>query len=62
MSHRTKIEQETLASQAFLGLLDKDIDAGRHLHPLPDDLLRAMQAFACHGAALDEDFEGDVAL
>ena len=31
MSHRTKIEQETPALQAFLGLLDKDIDAGRHL-------------------------------
>ena len=62
MSHRTKIEQETPALQAFLGLLDKDIDAGRHLQPLPDDLLQAMQAFACHGVTLDEDFEGEVAL
>lgn len=62
MSHRTKIEQETPALQAFLGLLDKDIDAGRHLQPLPDDWLQAMQTFACHGAGLDEDFEGDVAL
>ncbi|MEZ5665105.1 MAG: hypothetical protein R3E94_16455 [Burkholderiaceae bacterium] len=42
--------------------MDKDIDAGRHLQPLPDDWLQAMQTFACHGAALDEDFEGDVAL
>lgn len=62
MSHRTEIEHETPDLQAFLGLLDKDIDAGRYLQPLPDDLFQAMQAFACHGAALDEDFEGDVAL
>ena len=62
MSHRTKIEQETPALQAFLGLLDKDIDAGRHLQPLPDDLLQATQVFARHGATLDEDFEGDIAL
>lgn len=62
MSHPTEIEHETPTLQAFLGLLDKDIDAGRHLQPLPDDLLQAMQAFARHGATLDEDFEGDVAL
>ncbi|MFC4623298.1 hypothetical protein ACFO3A_13910 [Comamonas nitrativorans] len=62
MSYRTKIEQGTPALQAFLGLLDKDIDAGRHLQPLPDDLLQAMRTFACHGAALDEDVEGDLAL
>ena len=43
-------------------LLDKDIDAGCHLRPLPDDLLQATQAFARYGATLDEDFEGDVAL
>lgn len=56
------IEQETPALQAFLGLLDEDINAGLHLQPLPDDLVRTMQAFACHGATLDEDFEDDVAL
>ena len=62
MSHPSEIGHETPILQAFLGLPDKDIDAGRHLQPLPDDLLQAMQAFACHGATLDEDFEGEVAL
>ena len=62
MPHRIEIKQKTPVLQAFLGLLDKDINAGLHLQPLPDDLVQTMQAFACRGATLNEDFEDDVAL
>ena len=62
MPYRTETQHESLALQAFLGLLDKDIDAGVRVQLLPDDLAQTMQALAHHGAILDEDFEDDAAF
>lgn len=62
MPHHTETQYGAPALRAFLDLLDKDIDVGLHVQPLPDDLTQAMQAFVLHGATLDEDFEGEVAL
>ena len=39
---RAEFEHEDPAIGAFLGLLEADIRAGRHLQSLPDDLARAM--------------------
>ncbi len=38
------------------------IEAGRNVRGLPEDLARSMLAQAGHGATLDEDIDGDVAL
>uniref|UniRef100_UPI00334161D5 hypothetical protein n=1 Tax=Castellaniella defragrans TaxID=75697 RepID=UPI00334161D5 len=62
MSQHTRTDQEIQTIQAFLALLDKDIDAGTHVRPLPDDLAQAMLAFARDDACLDENFEDDVIL
>jgi len=55
-------EHEDPAIGAFLGLLEADIRAGRHVQSLPEDLARAMLASAGHAVNLDEDIEGEVAL
>jgi len=47
---------------AFLGLLEADIRAGRHVRALPKGLARAMLEQAEYGVNLDEDIEGKVAL
>jgi len=47
---------------AFLGLLEADIRAGRHIRALPKELARSMLAQAGHGVCLDEEIEGKVAL
>ena len=59
---RADTEHEDPAIGAFLGLLEADIRAGRHVQALPEDLARAMLANACLAVSLDEDIEGDVAL
>ncbi len=59
---RVDAEHEDPASGAFLGLLEADIRAGRHVRSLPEDLARAMQEHAGHAVDLDEDIEGEVAL
>jgi antitoxin PrlF len=59
---RADAEHEDTAIGAFLGLLEADIRAGRHVQSLPEDLARAMLANAGHAVNLDEDIEGDVAL
>lgn len=46
----------------FLALLEKDIESGRHITTLPDDLARAMLARLGKPVDLNEDIEGDVAL
>ena len=59
---RADAEHEDPAIGAFLTLLAQDIQAGRHVQTLPDDLARAMLAQAGYGAHLDEEIDGDVAL
>ncbi len=53
---------EDPAIGAFLGLLEADIRAGRHLQSLPEDLALAMLANIGQAVNLDEDIEGEVAL
>lgn len=50
------------AITAFLSLLEQDIQSGRHLNRLSDDLKLAMIAHQDHNIDLDEDIFGDVAL
>lgn len=59
---RADAEHGDPAIEAFLGLLEADIRAGRHVQSLPDDLARAMLANAGQGVNLDEDIDGEVAL
>ena len=59
---RADAEHEDPAIEAFLGLLEADIRAGRHVQSLPDDLAKAMLANAGHAVNLDEDIDGEVAL
>jgi antitoxin PrlF len=59
---RADAEHEDPAIVAFLGLLEADIRAGRHVHALPNDLALSLLANAGHAVNLDEDIEGDVAL
>ncbi len=59
---RADPEHEDPVIGAFLGLLEADIRAGRHLQALPDELAQAMLANAGHTLNLDEEIDGDVAL
>lgn len=42
MANRTTIEHSHTLPQAFLTLLDRDIDAGVNVRPLPEDLAQFM--------------------
>lgn len=53
---------EDPAIGSFLALLEKDIQSGRHITTLPDDLARSMLAALGKRVDLNEDIEGDVAL
>jgi antitoxin PrlF len=53
---------EDPAIGSFLALLEKDIQSGRHVTTLPDDLARSMLAALGKRVDLNEDIEGDVAL
>lgn len=59
---RAEAGHEDPAIGAFLGLLEADIRAGRHLQSLPENLARAMLANAGHAMNLDDEIEGEVAL
>lgn len=59
---RAEAEHEDPAIGAFLDLLAKDIQEGRHVQGLPDDLARAMLAQVDSGVRVDEEIEGDVVL
>ena len=59
---RVTDEHEDPALGAFLALLDKDIDAGRNVHDLPEDLAQALTEAAERNAPLDEPIVGDVDL
>lgn len=50
------------AIASFLGLLEQDIAAGRHIGSLPEGLAAAMQAELQEPAADDDEILGDVAL
>ncbi|MBN9430622.1 MAG: hypothetical protein J0H09_29355 [Burkholderiales bacterium] len=64
MANRTNIEPLHTVTQAFLALLDRDIQAGINVRPLPEDLAQFMEAQAqlCPDVDLDEKFEGDIDL
>jgi antitoxin PrlF len=47
---------------SFLALLEKDIQSGRHITALPDELVRSMLARLGKQVDLNEDIQGDVAL
>ncbi|MEB1611142.1 type II toxin-antitoxin system PrlF family antitoxin [Xanthomonas campestris pv. campestris] len=59
---RAEAGHEDPAIGAFLGLLARDIEAGRNVRGLPEDLARAILEQAGHGANLDEEIDGEVAL
>lgn len=51
------------AIAAFLALLAQDIEAGRNIRELPQELVRAMVAQAGQGpVSLSDDIDGEVAL
>lgn len=50
------------AIDAFLGVLERDIRAGKRVRVLPDRLARAMLANVRRAGDLDEAIEGKVAL
>jgi len=55
-------EHEDPAIAGFLTLLEKDIQTGRHLTGLPEELARSMLAALKKPVVLDEEIVGDVAL
>lgn len=55
-------EHEDPAIEAFLGVLERDIRAGRHIHALPEALAKALLANASHAVNPDEPIDGEVAL
>lgn len=50
------------AIAAFLTLLARDIEAGRNVRGLPDDLARTMLEHAGHKVELGNDFDEDVEI
>lgn len=59
---RAEAEHEDPAIGAFLNLLARDIEAGRHVRDLPEDLARAALEHAGHKVILGEEFDDDVEL
>lgn len=59
---RVDAEHEDPAIAAFLNVLARDIEAGRNIRGLPNDLARTMLEHAGHKLSLDGDFEDDVEL
>lgn len=59
---RAGTEHEDPAIGAFLALLARDIQAGRNVHGLPDELARTMLEHAGHALSLDDDFDEDVEI
>ena len=59
---RADTEHEDPAIAAFLDLLAGDIQAGRHVRAIPDDLAQDMLEHAQREAGPDEDIDGDVDL
>lgn len=59
---RADAEHEDPAIAAFLVLLARDLEAGRNVHGLPDELARTMLAHAGHQVDLGDDFDEDVEI
>ena len=59
---RADTQHEDPAIAAFLNLLAGDIQAGRHVQAIPDDLAQDMLEHARREAGPDEDIDGDVDL
>ena len=59
---RADAGHEDPAIGAFLSLLTRDIEAGRHVRGLPEDLARTMLAHAGHHVALGDGFDEDVEI
>lgn len=59
---RADAEREDPAIAAFLALLARDIEAGRNVRGLPEDLARAMLECAGRKVDLGEDFDADVEI
>jgi antitoxin PrlF len=57
---RADAEHEDPAIGAFLSLLARDIEAGRNIRGLPEDLARTMLEHAGHKVSLGDDFDEDV--
>lgn len=55
-------EHKDPAIEAFLGLLEKDIRAGKHIGTLPEDLAQAMLANVLHILDIDKAIDGETAL
>ena len=59
---RADAEHEDPAIGAFLNLLARDIEAGRNIRGLPEELARTMLEHAGHKVALGDDFDEDVEI
>jgi antitoxin PrlF len=59
---RGETEHEDPAIGAFLTLLARDIEAGRNIRSLPEDVARTMLEHAGHAVVLGEDFDGRVEI
>ncbi|WP_439710740.1 type II toxin-antitoxin system PrlF family antitoxin [Brucella anthropi] len=59
---RADVEHEDPAIAAFLTLLARDIEAGRNVRGLPEDLARTMLEHAGHKVDLGDDFDEDVEI
>ena len=59
---RADAEHEDPAIGAFLDLLSSDIQAGRHIQGIPDDLVQDMLEHAEREMRFDEDINGHVDL
>lgn len=57
---RADAEHEDPAITAFLDLLAHDIQAGRNIRELPEDLAQSLLVHASHGGNLADDFDEDV--
>ena len=59
---RADAEHEDPAIMAFLDLLARDIETGKHVRELPDELAQTMLEEAQQDIDVDEPIEGDVDL
>lgn len=59
---RVGAEHEDPAIGAFLSLLAADIESGRNVQDLPEDLARAMLDQVGHGVDPHDEIDGEVAL
>ncbi len=56
------VNHQDPAIEAFLGVLERDIRAGKNVQTLPEDLAKSMLAYSDKKVDHDEAIEGDVAI